>query len=66
MYLQLIEYYNAEFCFSDGIYGAVFFLSTGFHALHVFVGTIFLFINFIKLRNYQLTFQHHFGLEASL
>nr|UBY46078.1 Cox3 [Porphyridium aerugineum] len=63
---QILEYKEANFRFADGIYGAIFFLSTGFHALHVIIGTIFLTVCFLKLWNYQLTQQHHFSLEAAI
>nr|UBY46099.1 Cox3 [Porphyridium purpureum]UBY46124.1 Cox3 [Porphyridium purpureum] len=66
MYFQTLEYRQAEFCFSDGIYGATFFITTGFHAFHVFIGTLFLFVNFLRLINYHFTNQHHFGLEAAI
>ncbi|MDX1917299.1 MAG: cytochrome c oxidase subunit 3 [Rickettsiaceae bacterium] len=42
--LQGCEYYHASFKLSDGIYPSNFFLATGFHGLHVIIGTIFLFI----------------------
>jgi len=39
---QVMEYYEAPFTISDSIYGSTFFLATGFHGFHVFVGTVFL------------------------
>jgi len=41
-FFQGLEYYNAEFSFSDSVYGSAFFLATGFHGIHVIIGTIFL------------------------
>jgi cytochrome c oxidase subunit 3 len=40
--LQGIEYTVSSFTISDGIYGSCFFFGTGFHGLHVIVGTAFL------------------------
>nr|YP_009114088.1 cytochrome c oxidase subunit 3 [Palmaria palmata]AHB62151.1 cytochrome c oxidase subunit 3 [Palmaria palmata] len=62
---QAFEYNMADFRLSDGIYGSTFYLATGFHGFHVFVGTIFLGVCLIRLLTYQLTQQHHFGFEAA-
>ena len=42
--LQVLEYVEAGFTLSDGIYGSVFYLSTGFHGLHILIGSIFIII----------------------
>jgi cytochrome c oxidase subunit 3 len=42
--LQAIEYYEASFRIADRVYGSTFFIATGFHGLHVLVGTTFLFV----------------------
>ena len=39
---QAYEYSHAAFAFSGNIYGATFFMATGFHGFHVIIGTIFL------------------------
>nr|UGS80222.1 cytochrome c oxidase subunit III [Dypsocus coleoptratus] len=63
--LQAYEYIEAPFTMADSIYGASFFMATGFHGLHVIIGTIFIIISF--LRHYKLHFSkiHHFGFEAA-
>nr|WOL37364.1 cytochrome c oxidase subunit 3 [Polyopes affinis] len=63
--LQAYEYNMADFRLSDGIYGSTFYMATGFHGFHVFVGTISLFICLVRLAQYQLTQQHHFGFESA-
>jgi heme/copper-type cytochrome/quinol oxidase subunit 3 len=55
----------SDFKLSDGIYGSTFYMATGFHGFHVFVGTLFLLVCLIRLLKYQLTQQHHFGFEAA-
>jgi cytochrome c oxidase subunit 3 len=64
--LQLFEYYNASFTIADGIYGSCFYFGTGFHGLHVIVGTIFLIVCFIRIINYHLTDTHHVGFESAI
>jgi cytochrome c oxidase subunit 3 len=65
-FLQWCEYSDALFCINDGIYGSTFYLTTGFHGLHVFVGTIFLSVAFGRLAYGHLLATHHFGFEASI
>ena len=63
--LQAIEYLIASFTISDGVYGRTFYVATGFHGLHVIIGTTFIAV--ILYRNMFLHFSagHHFGFEAS-
>lgn len=62
---QLYEYNHASFTISDGIYGSTFYLATGFHGFHVFIGTCFLTVCLFRLLGTQFTRQHHFGFEAA-
>ena len=63
--LQGIEYWEAPFTFADRIYGSTFYLATGFHGLHVIVGTLFLIVCFIRNNNCEFSPSHHFGFEAA-
>nr|QFI35721.1 cytochrome c oxidase subunit III [Cressida cressida] len=63
--LQMYEYYEAPFSISDSIYGSIFFMATGFHGLHVIIGTIFLLICFMRHLNFHFSMNHHFGFEAA-
>jgi len=63
--LQVFEYLNAPFGISDGVYGSTFFMATGFHGFHVFIGTCFLSICLIRLGLNHYTRNHHFGFEAA-
>jgi len=61
--LQVMEYIEAPFTLSDGIYGSTFYLATGFHGFHVFVGTVFLTVCLFRHLNYHFTKEHHLGFE---
>lgn len=63
--LQFLEYCEAPFNLSDGIFGSCFYLATGFHGFHVFVGTIALLISTIRVILNHFTNSHHFGFEAA-
>nr|AFA46045.1 cytochrome c oxidase subunit III [Cercopithecus mitis heymansi] len=63
--LQISEYFEAPFTISDGIYGSTFFIATGFHGLHVIIGSTFLLVCLIRQLLYHFTSSHHFGFEAA-
>lgn len=63
--LQAFEYYQATFTIMSANYGRIFFLATGFHGLHVLVGSILLAIRLVKLINYRYTAWHHVRFEAA-
>ena len=63
--LQAYEYLEAPFTISDGIYGSTFYLATGFHGFHVFIGTVFLIVCLVRLVKFHFTRTHHFGFEAA-
>jgi cytochrome c oxidase subunit 3 len=63
--LQAFEYITAPFSISDGIYGSVFYIATGFHGFHVLIGTIFLSVCGLRLYLNHFTPTHHFGFEAA-
>nr|ABW20544.1 cytochrome c oxidase subunit III [Bothriometopus macrocnemis] len=63
--IQLIEYYECSFTIADSPFGSMFFLATGFHGIHVLVGTIFIIISFVRLLNNQFSKNHHVGFEMS-
>nr|YP_006234422.1 cytochrome c oxidase subunit III [Robertsicus elaphensis]AET63069.1 cytochrome c oxidase subunit 3 [Robertsicus elaphensis] len=63
---QLWEYFQALFSISDSIFGSTFFLTTGFHGIHVIIGTMFLFISDFRINNNLISSEHFFGFEASI
>jgi cytochrome c oxidase subunit 3 len=63
--LQGFEYCTAPFSISDSVYGATFYMTTGFHGFHVFIGTCFLLVTNTRLLYHHFTREHHFGFEAA-
>ncbi len=63
--LQAYEYSHAAFGFKDGIYPSTFFMATGFHGVHVMIGTTFLAVCLFRAMAGQFRPDHHFGLEAA-
>ena len=63
--LQTYEYAYAHFGFGQGIYPSTFFIATGFHGLHVFIGTIFLTVCLFRTIKGHFTQHSHVGFEAS-
>nr|YP_009480360.1 cytochrome c oxidase subunit III [Gasteruption parvicollarium]ALJ93743.1 cytochrome c oxidase subunit III [Gasteruption parvicollarium] len=68
IYFSLIQYYeylSAPFCISDSSYGSIFFMLTGFHGIHVLIGTTFLIICLYFNKNNHLNMNHHLSFELS-
>nr|YP_008378735.1 cytochrome c oxidase subunit III [Appalachioria falcifera]AFR77032.1 cytochrome c oxidase subunit III [Appalachioria falcifera] len=63
--LQGYEYYEASFSIADSVYGSVFFMATGFHGLHVLIGSSFLLVCLIRQVLSHYSEIHHFGFEAA-
>jgi cytochrome c oxidase subunit III len=63
--IQAYEYAQAPFAFKGNIYGATFFMATGFHGFHVIVGTIFLIVCLYRSYQGHFTPRQHFGFEAA-
>ncbi|HEU5481642.1 MAG TPA: cytochrome c oxidase subunit 3 [Sphingomicrobium sp.] len=63
--IQAYEYAQAPFEFKGNIYGATFFMATGFHGFHVIVGTIFLIVCLLRALRGDFTPRQHFGFEAA-
>nr|QQO80805.1 cytochrome c oxidase subunit 3 [Cryptophyllium westwoodii] len=63
--LQYFEYKESTFSISDSIYGSTFYMATGFHGMHVIIGTTFLIICMMRQLNYHFSKNHHMGFEAS-
>ena len=62
---QIYEYAHAAFGFTDGIFSSTFYMATGFHGFHVFIGTVFLFVCWMRAKKGHFTSEKHFGFEAA-
>jgi len=67
--LQAYEYHEAYtelgLTLGSGIYGATFFMLTGFHGAHVTIGAIMLSIMLIRIIRGHFDADKHFGFEAA-
>ncbi len=63
---QAVEYTVSSFTISDGAFGTCFYFGTGFHGLHVMIGTAFLAVGLWRVLAYRSTENHHLGFESCL
>jgi len=63
---QGVEYNVSSFTISDGAFGTCFYFGTGFHGLHVMIGTAFLAVGLWRMLAYHLTDNHHLGFESAI
>ena len=62
---QIFEYQHTKFSINSSAYGSIFFVATGFHGLHVIIGTILLIGCFFRELFYNFNVDSHFGFEAA-
>lgn len=75
LFCQYYEYkFGVKFSWRENIYGSIFFVTTGFHGLHVTIGTLFLLFCSVRHflaevykigKTWGFTARHHFGFEAA-
>uniref|UniRef100_A0AAU8G7A1 Cytochrome c oxidase subunit 3 n=1 Tax=Metaurus sp. 1 YLZ-2024a TaxID=3230283 RepID=A0AAU8G7A1_9HEMI len=65
-FLQKWEYSKATFTIADSVYGSSFYMATGFHGLHVIIGTTFLLTCLIRCKKMHFSKNHHIGLEMAI
>ncbi|MBI5162581.1 MAG: cytochrome c oxidase subunit 3 [Magnetospirillum sp.] len=63
--LQAYEYGEATFGFKEGVYPTVFYMATGFHGFHVFVGVCFLSVCLLRAWRREFLPGQHVGFEAA-
>jgi len=61
--VQAYEYSHAAFGFKGHIYGATFFMATGFHGAHVIIGSVFLIVCLMRAYAGHFKPDHHLGFE---
>jgi cytochrome c oxidase subunit III len=69
LFVQGFEYAHAykdlNLKLNSGIFGSTFFMLTGFHGFHVFVGMLMLLFITIRLMKGHFTADRHFGFEGA-
>lgn len=65
-FFQLVEYYVASFTFSCSSYSSIYFMGTGFHGLHVLIGTVLLIICLFRFIFTFISPMHRVGFECSV
>jgi cytochrome c oxidase subunit 3 len=58
-------YHELNLKLTSGVYGSTFFMLTGFHGFHVFVGALMLLFITLRLQKGHFTPQRHFGFEGA-
>lgn len=64
--LQAWEYLDSSFAMRDSVFGSTFFIATGFHGLHVIIGSLFLLVGWFRLKSGNFRRFHHIGLERAI
>jgi cytochrome c oxidase subunit 3 len=64
--LQGFEYLESRFTFSDSVFGRVFFIATGFHGIHVLIGSILLIYSLFRIILSHFTLFNPIGYEISI
>jgi len=62
---QGFEYTEAPFSIADRAYGSTFFIATGFHGLHVLIGSAFLIVSLIRFKMLNASSEHIVGFECA-
>ncbi|MBV1776561.1 cytochrome c oxidase subunit 3 [Burkholderiaceae bacterium DAT-1] len=66
---QVMEYHHAitemNLTLKSGVYGGTFYMMTGFHGMHVLIGTIMLTVQLVRAIKKHFNPHHHFAFEAA-
>lgn len=61
VFLQVLEYYEAAFNYSDSVYACSFYMLTGLHGCHVLAGASFLTVCLVRLLQRHYLTTHYLG-----
>ena len=64
-YEYVHAYHELNLKLTSGVYGSTFFMLTGFHGFHVFVGMLMLLFITIRIMRGHFTPERHFGFEGA-
>lgn len=62
---QFEEYYESSYTIADSVCGSLFYMSTGFHGIHVMLGTVILIVSLVRLTINHFRRTHNLGFEIS-
>nr|AKQ78461.1 cytochrome c oxidase subunit III [Nodularia douglasiae] len=65
-FLQVCEYMECSFTIADSVFGSLFYVMTGFHGVHVILGSVMLLVSLFRLINNGFSTDRHLGLELSI
>jgi len=63
---QVNEYFEIAYNLNDSVYSSVFFMLTGLHGFHVFVGVFLLYASLNRVYNQEFSTKHYVGLVCSI
>lgn len=63
--VQAYEYISMDLTILDGLYASLFFMLTGFHGLHVIIGTIYLYVCVERAKLDHFSPKNHLGFELA-
>jgi len=66
LWFQSLEYFSSSFTIADSVFGSAFYLLTGLHGLHVFLGLLFLIFSYLRFLAFHFTSSRHLGLVFSI
>lgn len=64
--IQGLEYSLCSFSIADSAYGSCFYLATGFHGLHVIIGSLLLLVCFLRLFDFHFSPLRHLSFEFAI